>query len=125
MSSPGPTLTAEAADRPTGVPTASPPSPPGGASDGADEAAVLAVVGDLLAEVIGEDYVSEIEIGRDTAFHDDLDIESIEFVALGELLEERYGSRVDFPGWIATMEVDDIIGMTVGQLVDHIVAGHG
>ncbi len=86
---------------------------------------VLAVVRMMLADVIGEDYVAEIDIAADTAFYDDLDIESIEFVALGEALEARYGERVDFPAWIATMEVDDIIAMTVGDLVAHIVASHG
>ena len=45
----------------------------------------------------------------------------IEFIALGEVLQARYGERIDFPAWIATMDVDEIIGMCVGQLVDHIV----
>ncbi len=106
MSSPGPTLTDE---------PAAGPSP--------DE--VLGVVRTMIAEVIGEDYVDEIEITLDTAFYDDLDIESIEFVALGEALEARYGERVDFPAWIATMEVDDIIAMTVGDLVAHITTHLG
>lgn len=121
MSSPGPSLItpprANGAD--PGTPSV------GAATPEIDADAVLAVVTELLAEVIGEDYVAEIEIGADTSFHEDLDIESIEFVALGEALEERYGDRVDFPAWIADMEVDDIIAMTVGQLVDHIVARHG
>jgi len=49
----------------------------------------------------------------------DLEIESIELVALGEQLQERY-AHVDFAGWLSTMEVDEIIAMTVGDLVDHI-----
>ena len=75
----------------------------------------------MIVEVIGEDYVSETEIELDTSFYEDLEIESIEFVALGEALEDAYGDRVDFPAWIATMEVDEIIAMTVGRLVDHVV----
>jgi acyl carrier protein len=86
---------------------------------------VLAEVRTMIADVIGEDYVSEIDIDADTGFHADLDVESIEFVALGEALQDRYGERIDFAAWLGTMEVEDIIGMTVGQLVDHIVAAHG
>ena len=61
----------------------------------------------------------------DTSFGDDLDLESIEFIALGEALTAHYGDRVDFAAWIATMDVDEIIGITVGRLVEHIVDSHG
>lgn len=86
---------------------------------------VLDAVRTIIANVIGEDYVQELEIDMDTSFHEDLDIESIEFVALGEALGERYGERVDLAGWIASMDVDDIIDMKVGRLVEHIVSCDG
>lgn len=86
---------------------------------------VLGVVRTIIADVIGDDYVQQIEIDMDTSFQDDLDIESIEFVALGEKLTERYGERVDFAAWLATMDVDEIMGMTVGRLVEHIVSCDG
>jgi acyl carrier protein len=85
------------------------------------EADVLEVVRTMLADVIGEEYIGEIEIGPDTSFYAELEIESIEFVALAERLQERFGDRVDFSAWMATMEVDEIIAMTVGQLVNYIV----
>jgi len=81
---------------------------------------VLADLRTMIADVIGDEYVSETDIDLDTAFYADLEIESIEFIALGEALQARYGDHIDFPAWIATMEVDDIIAMRVGQLVDHI-----
>jgi acyl carrier protein len=84
-----------------------------------DPEAVLADVRHMVVEIIGEDYVDELDVGLDTSFRADLDIESIEFIALGEMLQERY-SRVDFAEWIATMEVDDIIELSVGQLVEYI-----
>ena len=80
---------------------------------------VLDVVRTILADVIGEDYVSLIEIGPETSFQADLEIESIELVAMGEQLQERY-AHVDFAAWLSSMEVDEIIAMTVGDLVDHI-----
>jgi acyl carrier protein len=84
-------------------------------------AQVLDEVREVLADVIGEDYVSELDVEMETAFRADLDIESIEFVAMGEILRERYGDRIDFVEWLTTMELDDIIALTVGELVDHIV----
>jgi acyl carrier protein len=82
---------------------------------------VLDEVRGVLSDVIGEEYVEELDVDMDTAFRADLDIESIEFVAMGEVLRERYGDRIDFVEWLTTMELDDIIALTVGELVDHIV----
>ena len=82
---------------------------------------VLDEVCGVLSDVIGEEYVEELDVDMDTAFRADLDIESIEFVAMGEVLRERYGDRIDFVEWLTTMELDDIIALTVGELVDHIV----
>ena len=57
----------------------------------------------------------------ETSFEKDLELESIEFVALAEKLQERYGKSVDFVGWLSSKELDEIIGLTVGELVEFIV----
>ena len=83
-------------------------------------AEVLQSVTGLIQIVIGEDWADELEIGLETSFNTDLELESIEFVALAEALQERYGSGVGFVDWIASMELDDIIGLKVGDLVEFI-----
>jgi acyl carrier protein len=84
--------------------------------------AVLATIGELLVDVIGEEYVLGLEIGMETSFNADLELESIEFVALAAMLREHYGARVDFVAFLAEKEVDEIIALTVGELVRHIDA---
>jgi acyl carrier protein len=86
---------------------------------GVNEESVLDEVRRMLVEVIGDDYVEASEVQLHTVFQGDLDVESIEFVALGEVLQERY-SEVDFTDWLSTMDVDEIIALTVGDLVNHI-----
>ncbi|MFC4072486.1 acyl carrier protein [Actinoplanes subglobosus] len=73
-----------------------------------------------LVEVMGDDVLLAVDITPDTRFDDDLALESIEFVALGEYLRERYGDRVDFAGFIAGMELDEIMSLTVGRLLAYI-----
>jgi acyl carrier protein len=80
---------------------------------------VLATVAGLVEEVLGDDLILD-EITMETSFSDDLELESIEFVALSERLQEHYGERVDFVAWLSDMELPQIIGLTVGELVDHI-----
>ena len=89
----------------------------------ATQQAVLAAVTEMLTEVIGEDELLMVdEVTMDTSFNDDLELESIEFVALAEKLQAHYGAQVDFVGWISTKQLDEIIALTVGDLVAFIAA---
>lgn len=83
---------------------------------------VLDVVRDMLVDVIGPEYLIDLTVELDTSFDQDLELESLEFVALAERLLQHYGGQVDFVAWLATMELDEIIGLTVGDLVTFIVA---
>jgi acyl carrier protein len=87
------------------------------------DADVVATLSTMLGDVIGEDELEMLdEITLETSFNEDLELESIEFVALAELLMEHYGERVDFVAWIAELELEQIIEMRVGELVAFIVA---
>ena len=89
-------------------------------TDDRSESEVFDEVVRMLTEVIGEDFLLDVEITRDTKFSEDLAVESVEFVALGEKLQQRYGDRVNFVAFVADMEIDEIMAMTVGRLVSHI-----
>jgi len=85
-----------------------------------DRASILATVAELLDDVIGDEYELDIEITPETSFSEDVELESIEFVRLSELLQEKYGEGVDFVGWFSGLDVDQIISLTVGELVEFI-----
>lgn len=89
------------------------------------EASVLADLERILVEVIGEDLLLDGPLTMDTSFDADLQLESIEFVALSERLLETYGEQVDFVGWLAGLELDEIVALTVGQLVTFVAANAG
>jgi acyl carrier protein len=89
------------------------------------ETTVLSTVSRLIVAIIGEQYVLDLQIGMDTSFNSDLELESIEFVALAAALREHYGERVDFVAFLADKEVGEIIGLRVGELVDYIEASLG
>ncbi|RZQ60935.1 acyl carrier protein [Amycolatopsis suaedae] len=76
----------------------------------------------MIVEVVGQDVLLDLEITRDTTFSDDLGLESIEFVALADKLRARYGDRVDLVAFLGDMDIDEIMAMTIGRLVEHIEA---
>jgi len=80
---------------------------------------VLEEVKAVLIEVIGEDYLLDVPITLDTAFEEDLELESVEFVALAERLQERY-AEINFVNWVADMQVEELMTLRVGQLVEFI-----
>ncbi len=82
---------------------------------------VLTAVATLVREVIGEDWAQDLEITMATSFSDDLELESIEFVTLAERLKVAFDNRVDFAGWLASMDLQEIIGLKVGTLVEYVV----
>ncbi|MDL4774232.1 MULTISPECIES: phosphopantetheine-binding protein [Thermomonosporaceae] len=81
---------------------------------------VLGEVVEMLIEIVGEDFLLDVEITRDTTFSDDLALESIEFVALTEKLQRRYSGRVDFAALVADMDITEIMAMKVGTLVAYV-----
>ncbi|WP_410670270.1 acyl carrier protein [Amycolatopsis sp. cmx-4-68] len=88
----------------------------------AAEATVLAQLGGMLRELLEEYGLDDTEITMDTTFHDDLELESVDLVALSGQLREHYGDRVNFAKFVAERDLDEIIALTVGELVRYVVA---
>ena len=83
------------------------------------ESTLQTVIG-MIQEVIGEDWDFDQPVTAETSFSDDLELESIEFVALAEKLQEKYGSRVDFVAWLSGKELDEIIHLKIGDVAGYI-----
>ena len=85
-----------------------------------DKERILAEITQMLEEIIGEDYLLNLDIGMNTAFNADPELESIEFVRLAAKLTETYGERVNFVAFLADKKIDEIIALTVGDVVSHV-----
>lgn len=87
---------------------------------GAADRELLRDIAELLCTAAGEDGEWIRDIRPDARLESDLQLESIELAALGTALRERYGDRVDLPAHVAGLDIDQIIGLTVGDLVDYV-----
>ncbi|WP_251016927.1 phosphopantetheine-binding protein [Streptomyces sp. ISL-1] len=81
---------------------------------------ILADITAMLVETVGDEFLLAEEVTLKTTFNEDLALESIEFVALAELLQQRYGAAVDLIAFLAEKDMEEILAMTVGDLVSHI-----
>lgn len=85
-------------------------------------AQVLGEISEMITTVLG-DYAPDIaDIAEHTRFGDDLEMESIDLVTLAGLLAEWYGPDVNLAGYLAELELDQIIELTVGDLVAYVVS---
>jgi len=75
---------------------------------------------ELLREATGEEPDWAAAITPATRLEDDLRIESVEVTALADLLRRRYGERVDLPAFLAELDIDQLIGLTVGELAAYV-----
>ena len=82
---------------------------------------ILATVQKLIVEVAGDELLITGPITMKTSFNGDLELESIEFVALAERIRSEYGKDVNLAGWLSTMDLEQILALRVGQLVEFIV----
>ncbi|MEY9944789.1 acyl carrier protein [Kitasatospora sp. GAS1066B] len=85
------------------------------------EPEVLAEITAMLAVVLADYGLNEAEVTMESRFTDDLELESIDLVTLAGQLQERWGERINFAEFIAGMDLEEIIGLTVGRLVSHVV----
>ena len=81
---------------------------------------VVREIDTMLRSILDHYGLDDAEITLDTTFHDDLELESIDLVTLAGKLEERYGSSVNFAEFIAELELEEIIALTVGKLVEYV-----
>jgi acyl carrier protein len=86
-----------------------------------DKAEVVQALVTMIAEVLGED---EFGIEADTSFKDGLGFQSIQFVALAELIQERWDD-LDFVSWLQGMQMPQILALRVGDVADFIVRSQG
>jgi acyl carrier protein len=73
-----------------------------------------------LGVVIGDPELAFTPITMDTTFGADLELESIEFVALADRLRTEFGDRVNFVQFLAEKNVDDMVSLTVGDVVRYV-----
>jgi acyl carrier protein len=83
---------------------------------------VRATVEGTIIEVVGRWYYEECDAGLDSTFAEDIELESMEVMEIAERLIETYEGKVDFVSWFSEMDFEQLIVITIGDVVNFIVA---
>jgi acyl carrier protein len=84
------------------------------------EQTILAEIAGMLRAMLDEYGLDDTEITMETRFTEDLELESIDLVTLAGSLEARWGRQVNFAEFVAGLDLDEIIDLSVGRLVEYV-----
>lgn len=85
-----------------------------------DSKEIFDLLKQFITEVIGEEFVEDLEIGYDSSFTKDLEMDSIEIVAFSEKVKLHFGAQVDFTGWLSGMDLDQLIALKISDIIAYI-----
>lgn len=85
-----------------------------------DKPDVMATLAEMILEVMGDNGPLD-PIAPETSFRDGLGFDSIQYIALAELIQARYDD-VNFVAWMQGKELAQIVTLRVGDVADFVVA---
>lgn len=74
----------------------------------------------FITEVIGEEFVEEMNITPESSFTKDLEMDSIEIVSFSEKIKAHFGDQIDFTGWLSSMDLDQLINLDLSMIINYI-----
>lgn len=74
----------------------------------------------FITEVIGEEFVEEMDITPESSFTKDLEMDSIEIVSFSEKIKTYFGDQIDFIGWLSSMDLDQLINLDLRMIINYI-----
>ena len=81
---------------------------------------LLAAVIAMIAQATGENEAWASTVTESCRLESNLWLDSVELATLGELLASAYGNEIDLATFLTGLEIDKLIGLTVGDLVSYI-----
>ncbi|HLJ99350.1 MAG TPA: hypothetical protein VKU39_05515 [Streptosporangiaceae bacterium] len=73
-----------------------------------------------LAAAIGDESLPCAGIGATSLLEGDLWLDSLDLAALGAVLRDVYGAAVDLAGYVAGLDIDEIIGLSIGDVARYV-----
>jgi acyl carrier protein len=90
-----------------------------------EQAAALAELTAVLLAVTGEEAEWAQALTPASRLEADLRLDSLELATLGARLRTRYGHAVSLPDYLAGLDMDGLIGLTLGDLAVYLAERTG
>ncbi len=77
-------------------------------------------VAEALAAATGDESLLRAGITAATRLEGELCLDSVDLAALAAVLRDHCGPAVDLIGHVAGLDIDEIIGLTAGDVADYV-----
>lgn len=75
---------------------------------------------EALAAATGDESLLSAGINAATRLEGDLCLDSVDLAALSAVVRDRYGTAVDLTRYVAGLDIDQIIGLTVADVAAYV-----
>lgn len=87
-----------------------------------DSEQVLTTLIQMLRDVTGESSEWAASITRASRLEGDLGLDSLDVAALADRLAGTFGDQLDLLGFLAGLDIDQLIGLTVADVTAYVTA---
>lgn len=81
---------------------------------------IFLILKQFITDIIGEEFVEEMDITIDSSFTKDLEMDSIEIVSFSEKVKNHFGEEIDFTGWLSSLDLDQLIDLNLRDIIQYI-----
>ena len=74
----------------------------------------------VLAAATGDESLLSAGLNAATRLEADLRLDSLDLTALSAILADRYGTAVDLAGYVAGLDIDQLIELNVGDVAAYV-----
>lgn len=82
---------------------------------------IFSLLKQFITDIIGEEFVEEMDVSMHSSFTKDLEMDSIEIVAFSEKVKNYFGEEIDFTGWLSNLDLDQLINLKMEDIVHFIL----
>ncbi|MCL4640977.1 MULTISPECIES: acyl carrier protein [Olivibacter] len=83
---------------------------------------IFSLLKQFITDIIGEEFIEEMDISMESSFTKDLEMDSIEIVSFSEKVKAHFGEGIDFTGWLSGLDLDQLIDLKIKDIVNYILS---
>jgi acyl carrier protein len=81
---------------------------------------VVSELCDIVSEVVGSEMAELLGVSSESSFVGDLEMDSIQIVAVIQQAQELYGDKVDLVAWLSKQPLRQLFKLTIGDVANAI-----
>jgi acyl carrier protein len=85
-------------------------------SQAIEPGSIAAQIVEVTTEIIGADVAEFLVFTKQSSFIKDMEMDSLQIIHLATRVNETYGEKADFIGWLSAQPINELLDLTIGDV---------